>query len=598
MRFNCPSCRATLETPTGFNGPKVRCSSCMAAVAVPQDDVPEATLLPPTPPPTPPWNDPPRRRGPRRDEEPGPRETNWPMIVGLGLAGVTVLGFVAFIGIAIFLAATSAPPGPKFAGPGRPRPVFDDKKGWGPPDLPPPPVERPDPILRKPPVQADLVAGKFSADLPLGQGAFPDGVNQIIQPFDFIARDGAVYHVEVKGNPRTTLRIDGPAGELARPEDRFRERTQAAFAAKAGKHTVTVTGQSFHPGACTLSIRELADGDALPEELRLPAATATPKLTVARKMGSIYDKRLTAAAFTPDGRAFYAAHADGTLTAWSHPANEMVGTFTAKMSVEEMAADGRGRLYIRAFRSDKRRPPPRPGAPRERAPLLVYPSPDAKSGALGDPVTALADADILRLVPSKDGLWVYALDAARNKLLRVGGDGPKVAAEITLGPDVTSFCLTPDGRKIYACSSSNRIDEIDAAEFKLLRSVRISAGQPTGIAATDSGVCYLAGTLESRGNRYGLVVDIGRTKGEMAEAAGLGIWCHTRHALMMPDQKMVILSGDRRLNLCTVTDRPTVYRTMHREALYDGFNTPARAWPSPDGKTILWDHGHIVTVEP
>lgn len=193
---------------------------------------------------------------------------------------------------------------------------------------------------------------------------------------------------------------------------------------------------------------------------------------------------------------------------------------------------------------------------------------------------------------------MYALDVHNRKLLRVGGDGPKVESELELGPGVTSCCLTPDGKKLYACSSSNRIDEIDAASFKPLRSVRFGFGQPTDVAATNEGLCYLAGRGAGTDpfSAFGLVVDVGRAKGERAEAAELGVRCHTAFAVMLPDQRAVLLCGDRRVNVCSVSSRPTVFRTAHTEALYDGYNNPARAWVSPDGRTLLWDRGQIVSI--
>src|SRR5262249_58578671 len=59
--------------------------------------------------------------------------------------------------------------------------------------------------------------------------------------------------------------------------------------------------------------------EPLPADQRLtPPAAELPALAKVRELDQ-YAKNLSGAAFAPDGKALYLAHADGTLSRWSLP---------------------------------------------------------------------------------------------------------------------------------------------------------------------------------------------------------------------------------------------------------------------------------------
>src|SRR5205823_1179041 len=101
---------------------------------------------------------------------------------------------------------------------------------------------------------------------------------------------------------------------------------------------------------------------------------------------------------------------------------------------------------------------------------------------------------VRKFLNAPDGSWLYYLDVHNRKLGRINPDKAAVDKEIEdISPGTKSFCVTADGKRLYCCSDSNRIDVIDAKTFQVEKSVKLNRGQPTDIAATNSGVVYLVG---------------------------------------------------------------------------------------------------------
>src|SRR5262249_21658213 len=101
-----------------------------------------------------------------------------------------------------------------------------------------------------------------------------------------------------------------------------------------------------------------------------------------------------------------------------------------------------------------------------------------------------------RMINAPDGRWLYFLDTHNRKLGRIDTTTAAIDKVIdTLSPGTRSFCLTPDGKRIYCCSEGNRLDVIDTAQFKHIKTVRLNKGQPGEVAATNEGLVFLVGKM-------------------------------------------------------------------------------------------------------
>src|SRR5262249_19561520 len=151
---------------------------------------------------------------------------------------------------------------------------------------------------------------------------------------------GAIYWVRVTDDPRANVRIQGPDGPVAEPEDRFRERVEVAFRApKAGTYTALLQPVWNERPNCQVVVREMDGKEALPAHLRLPAGPITlPGLTQSHAL-NVYDKQTSSAAFAPDNKSFYMAHGDGTLSYWGHPDPIQKGSFKVGMRLYGLGID-------------------------------------------------------------------------------------------------------------------------------------------------------------------------------------------------------------------------------------------------------------------
>src|SRR5262249_16762557 len=127
-------------------------------------------------------------------------------------------------------------------------------------------------------------------------------------------------------------------------------------------------------------------------------------------------------------------------------------------------------------------------------PIEIYENLAPKGDAGELPAPRLIDLRgiVQRMIASHDGRWVYFLDRQNRKLGRIDTTTGTVDKTIDgLTPTARAFCVTPDGNTIYSCAEAGRIDIIDAAAFKLDKTVKVATGAPLDIAATDRGLVYL-----------------------------------------------------------------------------------------------------------
>jgi hypothetical protein len=265
-----------------------------------------------------------------------------------------------------------------------------------------------------------------------------------------------------------------------------------------------------------------------------------------------------------------------------------------------LCVDNRGRLYAQSEFTRPER--------RNLGDIEVYEklNPANDTGVLpgADKLIPL-NGIVKRMLHSTDGRWVYALDTHNRKLVRIDTQKGAIDKEVKdISTSTRSFCLTPDGKKIYCCSETNRIDIIDPGEFKLIRSVSLDRSQPVDIGATNEGIVFLAGSpttepFDSRGNAY--VVDLTGKPAERAVAipfdmrVGNGT-VGSSFVCMLPDQRGVFIAGDRAVVAVNIPARPALFQLQVRERFREQYFTPGQIVLSPDGRTLLYDTGAILSV--
>jgi hypothetical protein len=353
--------------------------------------------------------------------------------------------------------------------------------------------------------------------------------------------------------------------------------------------------------ATKLTVRELGPDDTLPAALRLK--TEAPGLPALQR--SVERKAwLSAFAFSPDNKVFWMAHMDATLSYWDHPGMLRKGSYRMgdkqrPQGLTVLGVDKKGRLYGQMSPNTAGVHLEGPNA----ADLSVWENlgPDREEVPMPASTKTLPLRGVVkRFVNAPDGRWLYFLDTHNRKLGRIDPEKAAVDKEIDqLSPGAKSFCMTADGKKIYVCSESNRIDVIDAEAFKVERSVKLDRGQPTDIAATNSGLVYLVGVKVdaapgSSGNI--MVVDLSRGARESAEVIVLNQWIHCKSVRVLPDQRAVLFGGDRRMFTYSIPARPGVFNPVAKETGVGDFFTPNEIEVSPDSRTVIHDIGAIFSV--
>lgn len=641
LRFSCTGCNAILEVPDEHAGKQVRCGKCQAV----------STAWAPSPQPAPALAESPKSAPPpletvtARDASvtaappqsmPAPSSSKTPpplksfaeptsrplaknggssiMPIALVVGAVAILGVCLIGGAAVtFFSFALIAPNEHDHNVAKAEVAFapvadlkhEDKEEVKVIGNPNPPWQEPDvprqvekPIIVEPPLRIALTDGVFQSKVDFDKNAVRPGTNRPVKRIEFPAKANTVYWVSSKNNFRTVLRVEGPNGFSADPSNN--DRMQLAFMTpQEGIFTAIVQCEPFDQLWCNLEIREMDGQVALPEQLKIKAVLPElPKIASAIAL-NVYEKQFTSAAFSPDGKTFWIAHGDKTLSFWENPGFEKKGEYRYDRGLEAMCVDKHGRLYAQVMSN----PTNGPVSIRKRdvGDISVFEklNPKLNAGKLPAATHTLPIRGIaVRLIHSPDGKWIYYLDTHNRILGRI--DVEKVAIDKTIdgvSTSVSNFCLTPDGKRIYCCSSTNRIDVIDTGEFKLLHSVSIDRGQPSDIAATNEGLVFLAG--QRGGERFhgnGYVVDLRKKRPDPVTAMPVPIRNHAMFVSMLPDQRGVLFSGDRRVHICSIPAEPAIMAMEHRETWIRDYFVPGQIVVSPDGRTLLQDSGSILSI--
>jgi hypothetical protein len=139
---------------------------------------------------------------------------------------------------------------------------------------------------------------------------------------------------------------------------------------------------------------------------------------------------------------------------------------------------------------------------------------------------------------------------------------------------------------------------IDAEAFKLLRSVKLDRGQPTDIAASNSGLVYMVGARvdSGPGNSNTMVVDLTHGTPESAQVTPVSQWLIFRSVQVLPDQRAVLFGGEGRIFMYSMPSRPAQFSPVAKEYGITDHNTPNQIAVSPDSRTVLHDKGTILSI--
>jgi hypothetical protein len=547
----------------------------------------------------------PRRRRP-------PEKSSALPMIALLVGGGTMLLFVLAAGIALtvyYLSAVQPVASTKEPG----NPVFNPPPPVNPPVNPPivnPVPNPPDPMqnnnppfVAEAPINAVLDRGRFETQVNFDANAANPQNQQISKRYQFDTKADTVYWVQVKDNPQVRLKVSGPEGPVTPQPDRFGQQPQGelAFVVKqGGNYTALLECARFDAKPCKFTIREMDGTEPLPNRLKIKSADVDlPRLEPVQTL-DVYDKQFSGAAFAPDGKHFYMAHGDNTLSYWEQPGSVKKGSYKMPDRLFALGVDGQGRLYAQA---SKGKGGPISTTQRGAGDISVWENlrPEQDDVPLPAPSKTISLGGVVqRFINSPDGKWLYYLDSHNRKLGRIDTATASIDQQIDkLSPGTKSFCMTADGKKIYCCSEHNRIDIIDTEPFQLSKTVRLNKGQPTDIAASNAGLLFLVGKNVgdqpfARSNC--MLVDLTKDIPEEANILPLTVGHHCQFVVLLPDQRAALFSGDRRVTVCSLPSRPALFQAATHEQQIRDYFMPGQLVVSPDSRTLLQDTGVVLSI--
>jgi len=593
IQFRCAECSSLMQVGEEFAGRKVRCPKCQAVATAPAPAAPSPTprealteRRPTEPPPVPPPTARPRRHEDDYRDWPPPRRRDRRPVESssAGLIAALIGGgvFLLVVVLALVLWVVFSPEERPF----RKVVVGPKADGWGAakpngpvaapifPQVQPPPFKvdefkpRIDPVIvRKeepfppvPPIKVALVKGTFETKVDFDTKVGEPNNFRLIKRYQFEVKPSLAYWIHTQDNFRVSVSVEGPAGPvpLAGPPGGSDRRLELAFVAdKPGTYTAVLECDRFESKPCKLRIREMDGTEPLPQHLKLPPASVVLPLIEKVVELNVYDKQFSGAAFAPDSKSFWIAHGDGTLSYWEYPSRAQKGSFKVKdIRLYAMGVDSQGRLYAQMVKGERG---PLSIGERVVADISVWEGlkPSGDMGLLPAPHKTIPLHGIVqRLIYSPDGRWLYFLDSHNRKIGRIDAKTATIDKELdNLSSGAKGLCLTPDGKKLYCCADSNRIDVIDAAAFKLIKTVRLDKGQPFDIAASNEGLLFLVGQNIAVPGSFGMqnctMVDLTKGLPDEAKVLPVPIGHHCRFVLMLPDQRAALFSGDRKVTPCS-----------------------------------------------
>jgi hypothetical protein len=523
-----------------------------------------------------------------------------------------------------------------------------------PPDLSPPgqlsvkvrpPVGRPpSPVPAQPPAPTPRADGRPPFDNAVARRVTLDGGTFSIRgqfgPADPAYRDqinpaklfliplkaGETYLVVVKSvnlfaTNKIRLRLEDSAGKQVAWAETDNSREPVARLlykpTTADTYRLVAVSESIPNGGFTLKIDRLQDGDLPPGNGLDGAPASRTSLQVSRQI----DMYL-AAAVAPDGKSAWVATTDGKLVRYACP--DFQPTVSHKLPAPAYTlAVGRGVLAAVVARLDapavvpKARPRPGARRPPQSRPDFSYPR-DAivladlhlyDLAALEKKAASLPPAKVIPLsgivedlAVSPDGQRFYFLDRHASRLGRIDAATRAVDRDTPdLAPGTKSMCLTPDGKAIYTCTDTTKVQRIDPETLAVTRTVLIDRGRPNGIQATNSGTVF----LKSGEDQWTHIYAVDTTGNGAAGRAEVVPWVRVYQSSdlrLAPDGRRLYVScfhlSPSNIQMFPVGRRPLLVEGHEGGALEINANGAARGRMaiSPDGSFLFCDRGLIVSL--
>ena len=614
--FSCVQCSQELQTVNEHAGRKVSCRHCRAVNTVPAAPVePSLDLTDETshrrasPPPLPlPSREESRpgemldereRRDRKRDRsrrERDDRDRRDPPRTGGSAFGLMVIG-----GIVVGLVVLAIGGGIGFAMLySRARPIHLDPNGnkFG--------HEPINPVTTLPIQDVELVNGK--ADIEVNFNNQKPPASQVwCRPHRVTLQAGKIYWIRTTSTGRVMvnkpeLEVVGP-GEKMAPVSvvnlRQNSDQQVLVVRNTAEYQVIVIHRFNDPVPIRLVIQEMDGSEPLPPELRFRSKNVDlPSIT--EHAGANGDLWGASGAFSSDSRTLLVSQWNGVTRCWVD--GKLKGSFgnpgnvVAKVLLQ-LSFDHKGRVYAQQVINDITQPHSHTQpvgdihvwdslVPREQGVPLPPPS-----------RTLPLKGVVASMIASPDGKFVYFLDTHNRKVGRIHADDGKIDRELdTISAGPVAMCMTADGKRLYCCSTSGKIDVIDTATFKLLASVKHDATSPISIAATNSGVVYLV-SRRDEATRLGVVhmMDLQQGLPDSVKAISFSRAYDPKDVLVLPDQRGVLVV-DIQLAMYSIPKRPTLDAVEHKN-IKMLHHAPHRANAiSPDGRTAFISGTRLLSI--
>ncbi|HEV3167924.1 MAG TPA: trypsin-like peptidase domain-containing protein [Isosphaeraceae bacterium] len=473
-----------------------------------------------------------------------------------------------------------------------------------------------------------------SAELEL-EVALVDPMNRIKSvAFDYIpdvlkvkpAADDKGQWAAMPGATRVSLTIDGQkaTGSFSAtlpPSAHGRLTFQVTFVNATGKEILTQPapyklGESPSP--------DLADATAAAPA---PGRRSLPPRSAAREPGIVGAPRarngklepFMAVATDPKAGVLFITQVSGFLKHYSYPELKLQGSYKlAGPAYQALVDGGKGLLYAVVADPGTLKIPHPSNRPEGVGNLHVYEVKEIIEGK-GDPGSVLEPAtiipiggDVACMLASPTGKWIFCLVQPELKggdcrLVRIDTESRKADMEVDLAPATEAFCLTPDGKMIYAIASpkghhysapgplEGQVQAIDPATLEVRKVVQVEA-DPYDVQAMNNGMVFLSGG--SNQHTEVTIVEMRKTRSVVGHWKGVFQGACIRIA---PDQRRLYVSS-RNISPPSVVswalgDKLPVQPIVAGK-LGDGDDTPlgGEIFITPDGQYLLTRFGAAVTL--
>ncbi len=572
-----------------------------------RDDLPRGRGAPRTP----------RRyeRGPALDSPSGRFPLGW-VLAGVG-AAACVLVALGLAALWLFRSAGATPPANAVvAGVGNaapPPPDFPPGPAPGLPAIPflnAPPGGNPPPGGMAP-ARRPAFDDKFARQLALAnnqagvRGRFDDG-----DPADRDGRNPAkIFFVQLQAGEAYLGELRC-ADAFADPALRLEDRGGKALATGRRRHgqgpvsfvfvppradTYRLVASARPEAEFELALKQVQEGDPLPD---LDAGTEKPprrSIALIRKLD-----HFLSATIAPDSRSAWVSWPNKRLELISCTDFVTKATYKVTKRCYRVAVDGRGMLYAVAQRTEPGQLP-LPWWDFGIADLQVF---DTRTfGPAGGEVTPKKTIPvggiITHLCLSPDDNWLYYLDTHNRKVGKVNlKDGSEAGSTGAIAGGTNGLCLTPDGKKLYTCSSNNVVQVLDPATLKVEKTIHFDDVSPTGLQATDKGNVFLNSGKGQWTHIY-LLYAARDYQGEKAKAIPWAGVYHTHSLALSPDQQVLYSAcfslSPSNIQAFHIPPRPTLTKGQECGAIgLDGVNAQGQMVVSRDGRFMFCDRGLIL----